>query len=707
MTESALVRAERAIELAAREQSDTLDLHGLGLKTLPPLTAVLRHLRRFDLSGNRLKSLPADLWQLVGLEDLNLSGNRLAVLDAEIGHLQALRVLDLSENRLTELPSELAACARLERLDLFGNLLKTLPEAILSLSALQGLDLASNRLATLPDLRSLANLQVLDLASNALSEAPAGVADLHHLRTLDISSNRLTSVSALVLPGSIEELFLDDNQLTEVPVRLMAIKRLSARRNPITLPESELDPASMPSRVGSLRDLVTGGSQPGKMYFEAPNYELSFSVELPTQPAVASSLDLYFKSFAGAPVSMQLDDGSRVDLALIGRHDAREIVASADRVLLEFPPTPHDATVAALCEFAERTLERADDAMLIESTGSASKSAKPELPQVDPDADASLPTAIPAGSRSFPSAPSAPAAEPVDAAVFCPAQVARSSEFLVQVFLYSPPAAAEADALAKQADEEAERLGTFSLPLDVPLGTQINLHLEFPDLTVREPDAVLLWRGRTTAAQFEVAVPAHLADPKAIGRVRIAVAGIPAGTLRFQVMLTAAGDPPSPVDARQLKARRYHRAFVSYSSQDRAEVLRRVQAFQIAGLSVFQDINLGPGERWNQALYREIDHCDVFLLFWSHAAAESKWVGKEIAYALARKQGNEDNPPDIQPVPIEGPPIVRPPTNLEGLHFNDALLAQILVADMTKPSRNDGDHADPHPGGKETRPTQG
>jgi hypothetical protein len=120
---------------------------------------------------------------------------------------------------------------------------------------------------------------------------------------------------------------------------------------------------------------------------------------------------------------------------------------------------------------------------------------------------------------------------------------------------------------------------------------------------------------------------------------------------------------------------------VSYSSQDRSEVLRRVQAFKIAGISVFQEIlDLDPGERWEKALYHEIDNCDVFLLFWSKAAAASEWVGKEIDYALARRGDNADNPPAIQPVPIEGPPIVPPPARLRDLHFNDALLVHISAA---------------------------
>jgi hypothetical protein len=182
-----------------------------------------------------------------------------------------------------------------------------------------------------------------------------------------------------------------------------------------------------------------------------------------------------------------------------------------------------------------------------------------------------------------------------------------------------------------------------------------------------------------------VTVPNDAAAPNAIGRVRFAINGAPSGTLRFDVALAAAGAAADRPEHREARGVRYRRAFVSYSSQDRAVVLRYVQAFKIAGISVFQDIlDLDPGERWEKRLYREIDDCDVFLLFWSKAAKNSEWVGKEIDYALARQGGHADNPPAIQPVPIEGPPIAPPP-RLSGLHFNDALLAQIAAA-STPPS---------------------
>ena len=313
----------------------------------------------------------------------------------------------------------------------------------------------------------------------------------------------------------------------------------------------------------------------------------------------------------------------------------------------------------------------------------------PPIRSVSTDAEALArigPTAVAAVRQNSAEAartmnPVAPGAEPVDAAVFSPQRVAKDSVFLIQVFLYLPGAEDEVDEQARKMDAVAERRGTYSLPLDLPRNTRVDLRLEMPNLTVNEPDAILIWRGKPTAAQFEVTVPAATPGTEAIGRIRFAVAGIPAGTLRFKIALAAAGSAVGRGALRDVEAVRYRRAFVSYSMQDRAEVLRRVQALRIAGLSIFQDIlDLEPGERWAQALYREIDKWDVFLLFWSSAAAASDWVAKEIAYALARKAGNEDQPPAIQPVPIEGPPPPPPPKTLGHLHFNDALLAHIQAA---------------------------
>jgi len=284
-------------------------------------------------------------------------------------------------------------------------------------------------------------------------------------------------------------------------------------------------------------------------------------------------------------------------------------------------------------------------------------------------------------------------ADAVDAAVYCPPRVARRSSFLVQVFLYLPAQAQEVAERALEADAQARRRQSFTLPLDLMPGTRVDVHLEMPGLTVTEPDAVVVWRGRSVGVQFQADVPAG-AGERATGSVRFAIAGVPAGTMRFQVDIGAGGEPAQAPALCEAHAVRYRRAFASYASKDRAEVLRRVQAFKIAGISVFQDVlDLAPGQRWERELYRHIDDCDVFLLFWSDAASRSVWVGKEIDYALQRKGGSDARPPAIQPVPIEGPPIVPPPASLQNLHFNDALLAHIAMADTARTPAKGGARA--------------
>ncbi len=102
---------------------------------------------------------------------------------------------------------------------------------------------------------------------------------------------------------------------------------------------------------------------------------------------------------------------------------------------------------------------------------------------------------------------------------------------------------------------------------------------------------------------------------------------------------------------------------------------RTFRGLSLLGIEYFQDIpDLDPGDRWEKELYKNIDRCDLFLLFWSQHTKDSPWVMKEVEYALARKGADENAPPEIKPVIIQGPPIVPPPDKLARLHFNDRLI---------------------------------
>jgi TIR domain len=123
---------------------------------------------------------------------------------------------------------------------------------------------------------------------------------------------------------------------------------------------------------------------------------------------------------------------------------------------------------------------------------------------------------------------------------------------------------------------------------------------------------------------------------------------------------------------------RFRLAFISYASVDRADVIARVQGLQVAGIRYFQDLlSLEPGDRFEWKIERQIDECDLFVLFWSSAAKKSEWVRREVRRALDRQSRDLARLPEIRPIIIGPPPPESPWPEVAHLHFND-LLSYVL-----------------------------
>ena len=277
------------------------------------------------------------------------------------------------------------------------------------------------------------------------------------------------------------------------------------------------------------------------------------------------------------------------------------------------------------------------------------------------------------------SAARASAADVVACTVYAPPRVSRGELFMVQVWAHLPEEAREASRLAQEADADAERRATKTLDAEVERGSRLTFDLSIPGMEVEEPRQSLVWRGSPEAVQFSVFVPdAHRAG-NVHGTVVVSQGSVPFGHVTFKIKVAAAGAADSAAARVGAELVRYHKAFISYASKDRNEVLKRVQMLALVKLDFFQDLlSLDPGERWAQSLYKHIDESDVFLLFWSTSARDSEWVMREVRYALDRKGRDESAPPKILPVIIEGPPPVAPPPDLAHLHFNDKILYFII-----------------------------
>ncbi len=281
------------------------------------------------------------------------------------------------------------------------------------------------------------------------------------------------------------------------------------------------------------------------------------------------------------------------------------------------------------------------------------------------------------------------AADVVSCTVFSPPSVTPGATFLVQVFAHLPDDVGEASQLAKEAVKEAEQLGSKTLNSTVAWGTTLRFDLSLPGLAIDEPSQHLIWRGRPEAVQFGVTVaPAHTLG-NVIGTVRVSQGGVPFGHVKFQLTVAASeATAPAPQPQPTRDWVRYQKAFISYASKDRTEVLKRVQALvRLIGDFFMDFMTLKPGERWASGLYKHIDESDVFFLFWSTAAKRSKWVMKEVDYALARKGDDEAAPPEIIPLVIEGPPPVKPPRRLSHLHFDDMFLHLMTQPEKPAPKK--------------------
>ena len=109
------------------------------------------------------------------------------------------------------------------------------------------------------------------------------------------------------------------------------------------------------------------------------------------------------------------------------------------------------------------------------------------------------------------------------------------------------------------------------------------------------------------------------------------------------------------------------RLFASHSSADRVQVLEYARAAEAFGSQVFVDcLDIKNGELWDERIKEEILACDRFLLFWSQASKDSRWVEKEWRFAL-----QERGPKRMSAISAVEADAVSLPSQLAKLHFSE------------------------------------
>jgi YVTN family beta-propeller protein len=76
--------------------------------------------------------------------------------------------------------------------------------------------------------------------------------------------------------------------------------------------------------------------------------------------------------------------------------------------------------------------------------------------------------------------------------------------------------------------------------------------------------------------------------------------------------------------------------FVCYSQTDGREYAERLAAFlNGSGVPVWLDREIVSGQRWTQAIEKQLDLCSAVVVVMTPAASRSEWVDREIVHALA------------------------------------------------------------------------
>jgi len=207
-------------------------------------------------------------------------------------------------------------------------------------------------------------------------------------------------------------------------------------------------------------------------------------------------------------------------------------------------------------------------------------------------------------------------------------------------------------------------------PVLVVGGTLISVHLTIEGFTIGHPEDSIQWLGEPANASFPVTVPNDASEGPRDGLARIYIHTLQIARIPFVVLVSKTLKDDVSISPEGWPLRK---AFASYASDDREEVLGRVQGMQKVApqLEVFLDVlRLRSGEDWAKRLCEVIPEHDVFYLFWSSHAKQSIWVKREWRCTL-RARGLDF----IDPVPLVSPEDVPPPRALASKHFNDWTLA--------------------------------
>ncbi len=243
-----------------------------------------------------------------------------------------------------------------------------------------------------------------------------------------------------------------------------------------------------------------------------------------------------------------------------------------------------------------------------------------------------------------------------------PKNIKKGKRYLLRVAMYEVNHEEIVQKIIEEFQEEVQKISKSSF--EIQTGKKVTLKLFTNDFPFTELEESMIWNKEACDFSFLFQVPKEYDNDDILFFIKILIDDVLVGKMEFLVKLEE-----KDLQNIKLEMNKIKKAFISYASQNRDEVLTCIQGMQkvCPDIDFFLDVlKLRSGNHWEEKLWEEIEKSDVFYLFWSTYAKDSPWVMKELECALKTKGLSF-----IEPVPLESPKKCPPPKSLESLHFND------------------------------------
>jgi hypothetical protein len=397
-------------------------------------------------------------------------------------------------------------------------------------------------------------------------------------------------------------------------------------------------------------------------------------------------------------IPRELMDEVEAELAEDYDDDEPAYGGAADESLLEEAPPPRESTteLEAPLDDLVGALPSLEEAAEKSKREEATPPPPPKPAPIAPPAPPPPPTL---GSTPPPQPePSTSTAVPVPKPQPGPAEVAQPADKTVQLSAYYPKEAApnvwlplrayiyRAIAAPQVADDAKQFMGDAvssfrraedTARTEVQEGALVTATPELPGFQVNPPSISVLFLEDWHRFEFKLRATTAPLEQAANGHITFAIEGIIIADIPLSMFVSASATSPipaglssnptsMPTNLTSTTTKPYQSIFCSYSHKDTWIVERVEKAYKALGMDFLRDVvKLKSGQDWNAELLNMIDRADIFQLFWSSNAMQSKYVQQEWEYALKRGTGRVSF---IRPVYWEDP-MPNVPPELGHIHF--------------------------------------